>query len=168
MSQPIQLRFNELISGVRSDVAVKVFGDDMDVLNNTANKIAAALKAVPGSSEVKVEQTSGLPVLTINIDREKAARYGLNIADVQNSIAIAVGGRQAGTLYEGDRRFDMVVRLPETVRTDVAGMSSLLIPVPANAAQGANQIVFIPLSQVANLDLQLGPNQISARTASVW
>ncbi|NQD78154.1 CusA/CzcA family heavy metal efflux RND transporter, partial [Pseudomonas sp. CM27] len=125
LSQPIQLRFNELISGVRSDVAVKVFGDDMDVLNNTANKIAAALKAVPGSSEVKVEQTSGLPVLTINIDREKAARYGLNIADVQNSIAIAVGGRQAGTLYEGDRRFDMVVRLPETVRTDVAGMSSL-------------------------------------------
>ncbi len=100
LSQPIQLRFNELISGVRSDVAVKVFGDDMDVLNNTANKIAAALKAVPGSSEVKVEQTSGLPVLTINIDREKAARYGLNIADVQNSIAIAVGGRQAGTLYE--------------------------------------------------------------------
>lgn len=97
LSQPIQLRFNELISGVRSDVAVKVFGDDMDVLNNTANKIAAALKAVPGSSEVKVEQTSGLPVLTINIDREKAARYGLNIADVQNSIAIAVGGRQAGT-----------------------------------------------------------------------
>ncbi|MBO2920199.1 CusA/CzcA family heavy metal efflux RND transporter [Pseudomonas asiatica] len=161
LSQPIQLRFNELISGVRSDVAVKVFGDDMDVLNNTANKIAAALKAVPGSSEVKVEQTSGLPVLTINIDREKAARYGLNIADVQNSIAIAVGGRQAGTLYEGDRRFDMVVRLPETVRTDVAGMSSLLIPVPANAAQGSNQIGFIPLSQVANLDLQLGPNQIS-------
>ncbi|MCF5059535.1 CusA/CzcA family heavy metal efflux RND transporter [Pseudomonas proteolytica] len=161
LSQPIQLRFNELISGVRSDVAVKVFGDDMDVLNNTANKIAAALKAVPGSSEVKVEQTTGLPVLTINIDREKAARYGLNIADVQNSIAIAVGGRTAGTLYEGDRRFDMVVRLPENVRTDVAGMSSLLIPVPANASQGANQIGFIPLSQVANLDLQLGPNQIS-------
>ncbi|MFP5425050.1 MAG: CusA/CzcA family heavy metal efflux RND transporter [Gammaproteobacteria bacterium] len=161
LSQPIQLRFNELISGVRSDVAVKVYGDDMDVLNNTANKIAAALKAVPGSSEVKVEQTTGLPVLTINIDREKAARYGLNIADVQNSIAIAVGGRTAGTLYEGDRRFDMVVRLPEAVRTDVAGMSSLLIPVPANAAQGANQIGFIPLSQVANLDLQLGPNQIS-------
>ncbi|WP_175652078.1 CusA/CzcA family heavy metal efflux RND transporter [Pseudomonas sp. Marseille-P9899] len=161
LSQPIQLRFNELISGVRSDVAVKVFGDDMDVLNNTANKIAAALKAVPGSSEVKVEQTTGLPVLTINIDREKAARYGLNIADVQNSIAIAVGGRTAGTLYEGDRRFDMGGRLPETVRTDVAGMSSLLIPVPANASQGANQIGFIPLSQVANLDLQLGPNQIS-------
>ncbi|AIR88893.1 CusA/CzcA family heavy metal efflux RND transporter [Pseudomonas cremoricolorata] len=161
LSQPIQLRFNELISGVRSDVAVKVFGDDMSVLNSTANKIAAALKAVPGASEVKVEQTSGLPVLTIDINRDKAARYGLNTADVQNAIAIAVGGRQAGTLYEGDRRFDMVVRLPESVRTNVAGMSSLLIPVPANTPQGANQIGFIALSQVAELDLQLGPNQVS-------
>ncbi len=111
LSQPIQLRFNELISGVRSDVAVKVFGDDMDVLNRTAAKIATALKGVQGSSEVKVEQTTGLPVLTINIDREKAARYSLNIGAVQDAIAIAVGGRQAGTLYEGDRRFDMVVRL---------------------------------------------------------
>ncbi|WP_449434687.1 CusA/CzcA family heavy metal efflux RND transporter [Pseudomonas putida] len=161
MSQPIQLRFNELISGVRSDVAVKVFGDDMDVLNRTAAKIATALKDVQGSSEVKVEQTTGLPVLTINIDRDKAARYGLNIGAVQDAIAIAVGGRQAGTLYEGDRRFDMVVRLPETLRTDVAGLSSLLIPVPANPALGATQIGFIALSQVANLDLQLGPNQIS-------
>jgi cobalt-zinc-cadmium resistance protein CzcA len=161
LSQPLQLRFNELISGVRSDVAVKVFGDDMDVLNRTAAKIATALKGVQGSSEVKVEQTTGLPVLTINIDREKAARYSLNIGAVQDAIAIAVGGRQAGTLYEGDRRFDMVVRLSETLRTDVAGLSGLLIPVPPNAAQGANQIGFIPLSQVASLDLQLGPNQIS-------
>ena len=161
MSQPIQLRFNELISGVRSDVAVKVFGDDMDVLNRTAAKIASALQGVQGASEVKLEQTTGLPVLTINIDREKAARYGLNIGAVQDAIAIAVGGRQAGTLYEGDRRFDMVVRLSETLRTDVAGLSSLLIPVPANAALGAEQIGFIPLSQVASLVLQLGPNQIS-------
>ncbi|MEG1624705.1 CusA/CzcA family heavy metal efflux RND transporter [Pseudomonas sp.] len=161
MSQPIQLRFNELISGVRSDVAVKIFGDDMEVLNRTAAKIASALQGVEGASEVKVEQTTGLPVLTINIDREKAARYGLNIGAVQDAVAIAVGGRQAGTLYEGDRRFDMVVRLSETLRTDVNGLSSLLIPVPANAAQGAGQIGFIPLSQVANLDLQLGPNQIS-------
>ncbi len=86
---------------------------------------------------MKVEQTTGLPVLTINIDREKAARYSLNIGAVQDAIAIAVGGRQAGTLYEGDRRFDMVVRLSETLRTDVAGLSGLLIPVPPNAAQGA-------------------------------
>lgn len=167
LSQPIQLRFNELVSGVRSDVAVKVVGDDMDVLNQTAAKIAATLQKVPGASEVKVEQTTGLPVLTINIDRDKAARYGLNVGDVQDAIAIAVGGRLAGTLYEGDRRFDMVVRLSETLRTDVAGLSSLLIPVPvpvpvaASAGSANQQISFIALSQVASLDLVLGPNQIS-------
>ncbi|CAM3491329.1 cation transporter [Pseudomonas floridensis] len=161
LSQPIQLRFNELVSGVRSDVAVKVFGDDMNVLNQTAAKIAAAMQKVPGASEVKVEQTTGLPVLTINIDRDKAARYGLNVADVQDAIATALGGRQAGTLYEGDRRFDMVVRLSEQMRTDVAGLSSLLIPVPASAGSGNQKISFISLSQVASLDLVLGPNQIS-------
>ncbi|WP_122521742.1 CusA/CzcA family heavy metal efflux RND transporter [Pseudomonas viridiflava] len=161
LSQPIQLRFNELVSGVRSDVAVKVFGDDMTVLNQTAAKIAAAMQKVPGASEVKVEQTTGLPVLTINIDRDKAARYGLNVADVQDAIATALGGRQAGTLYEGDRRFDMVVRLSEQLRTDVAGLSSLLIPVPASAGSINQQISFISLSQVASLDLVLGPNQIS-------
>ncbi|WP_158178009.1 CusA/CzcA family heavy metal efflux RND transporter [Pseudomonas viridiflava] len=161
LSQPIQLRFNELVSGVRSDVAVKVFGDDMTVLNQTAAKIAAAMQKLPGASEVKVEQTTGLPVLTINIDRDKAARYGLNVADVQDAIATALGGRQAGTLYEGDRRFDMVVRLSEQLRTDVAGLSSLLIPVPASAGSINQQISFISLSQVASLDLVLGPNQIS-------
>ena len=161
LSQPIQLRFNELISGVRSDVGVKVFGDDMEVLNQTAAKIAGALQKVPGASEVKVEQTTGLPVLTINIDRDKAARYGLNVGDVQDAIATAVGGRQAGTLYEGDRRFDMVVRLSEKLRTDVSGLSSLLIPVPASAGSSDQRIGFIALSQVASLDLVLGPNQIS-------
>ncbi len=158
LSQPIQLRFNELISGVRSDVAVKVYGDDMDVLNQTAATIASTLQTVPGASEVKVEQTTGLPVLTINIDRDKAARHGLNIGDVQDALAIAVGGREAGTLYEGDRRFDMMVRLPETLRTDPQALASLLIPVPGSAGQ---QIGFITLSQVASLDLALGPNQIS-------
>jgi cobalt-zinc-cadmium resistance protein CzcA len=158
LSQPIQLRFNELISGVRSDVAVKVFGDDMDVLNKTAGEIAETLQKLGGASEVKVEQTSGLPVLTINIDRDKAARFGLNVGDVQDTIAVAVGGRQAGTLYEGDRRFDMVVRLSDALRTDIDGLSRLLIPVPGNAS---GQLGFIALSQVASLDLVLGPNQIS-------
>jgi cobalt-zinc-cadmium resistance protein CzcA len=166
LSQPIQLRFNELISGVRSDVAVKVFGDDMDVLNNTANKIAAALKAVRRVGS-EVEQTSGLPVLTINIDRDKAARYGLNIADVQDTIAIAVGGRQAGTLYEGDRRFDMVVRLPRRAHRR-SGYVHLLIPVPANAAQGANQIGFIPLSRSPIWTCNWARTRSAARTASVW
>ncbi|QQD28398.1 CusA/CzcA family heavy metal efflux RND transporter [Pseudomonas simiae] len=158
LSQPIQLRFNELISGVRSDVAVKVFGDDMDVLNKTAGEIAETLQKLGGASEVKVEQTSGLPVLTINIDRDKAARFGLNVGDVQDTLAVAVGGRQAGTLYEGDRRFDMVVRLSDALRTDIDGLSRLLIPVPGNAS---GQLGFIALSQVASLDLVLGPNQVS-------
>ncbi|WP_277758434.1 CusA/CzcA family heavy metal efflux RND transporter [Pseudomonas sp. A34-9] len=160
LSQPIQLRFNELISGVRSDVAVKVFGDDMDVLNAIAAKIAAAMQKVNGASEVKVEQTTGLPVLTINIDRDKAARYGLNVGDVQDTIAVAVGGRQAGTLYEGDRRFDMVVRLSDAMRKDIDGLSALLIPVPAVNGT-TNQIGFIALKEVASLDLVLGPNQVS-------
>ncbi|MDH4562893.1 CusA/CzcA family heavy metal efflux RND transporter [Pseudomonas sp. BN411] len=159
LSQPIQLRFNELISGVRSDVAVKVFGDDMAVLNATAAKIAATLQEVEGASEVKVEQTTGLPVLTINIDRDKAARYGLNVGDVQDTVAVAVGGRQAGTLFEGDRRFDMVVRLSDELRTDIEGLSRLLVPVPASG--GSERIAFIPLSDVASLDLVLGPNQVS-------
>ncbi|ASV36544.1 CusA/CzcA family heavy metal efflux RND transporter [Pseudomonas sp. NS1(2017)] len=158
LSQPIQLRFNELISGVRSDVAVKVFGDDMDVLNKTAGEIAETLKKLKGASEVKVEQTAGLPVLTINIDRDKAARFGLNVGDVQDTIAVAVGGRRAGTLYEGDRRFDLVVRLSDALRTDIDGLPRLLIPVPSNAA---GQLGFIALSQVASLDLVLGPNQVS-------
>ncbi|MGR3888433.1 CusA/CzcA family heavy metal efflux RND transporter [Pseudomonas sp. 1152_12] len=161
LSQPIQLRFNELISGVRSDVAVKVFGDDMAVLNKTAGEIAETLQKLEGASEVKVEQTSGLPVLTINIDRDKAARFGLNVGDVQDTIAVAVGGRQAGTLYEGDRRFDMVVRLSDALRTDIDGLSRLLIPVPALASNASGQLGFIALSQVASLDLVLGPNQIS-------
>lgn len=161
LSQPIQLRFNELISGVRSDVAVKVFGDDMAVLNQTAGEIAETLQKLNGASEVKVEQTSGLPVLTINIDRDKAARFGLNVGDVQDTIAVAVGGRQAGMLYEGDRRFDMVVRLSDTLRTDIDGLSRLLIPVPALASSTSGQLGFIALSQVASLDLVLGPNQIS-------
>jgi cobalt-zinc-cadmium resistance protein CzcA len=158
LSQPIQLRFNELISGVRSDVAVKVFGDDMDVLGSTAQRIATTLQQVPGASEVKVEQTSGLPVLTVNIDRDKAARYGLNVGDVQDTLAMAVGGRQAGTLFEGDRRFDLVVRLDEGLRTDPQGLSRLLLPLPGGAADG---IAFIPLRDVATLDLELGPNQVS-------
>ena len=119
------------------------------------------MQKLNGASEVKVEQTSGLPVLTINIDRDKAARFGLNVGDVQDTIAVAVGGRQAGTLYEGDRRFDMVVRLSDTLRTDIDGLSRLLIPVPALASSTSGQLGFIALSQVASLDLVLGPNQIS-------
>ncbi|EYC50051.1 cation transporter [Hylemonella gracilis str. Niagara R] len=157
-SQPIQLRFNELISGVRSDVAVKVFGDDMDVLNSTAAQIEKVLKEVPGAAEVKVEQTTGLPMLTINVDREKVARYGLNIADVQSTLATAIGGTEAGTMFEGDRRFDIVVRMPESLRGDVTTIGRLPIALPAS---GAGRTNFIPLSEVASLELSPGPNQVS-------
>ncbi|MBD9578922.1 CusA/CzcA family heavy metal efflux RND transporter [Pseudomonas sp. PDM23] len=161
LSQPIQLRFNELISGVRSDVAVKVFGDDMDVLNKTAEQIAGVLRQVQGSSEVKVEQTSGLPVLTVNIDRQRAARYGLNVGDIQDNVAVAIGGREAGTLFEGDRRFDLIVRLPENLRSDIDALSRMLIPVPAPAKATDSRIGFITLGEVARLELVQGPNQVS-------
>src|SRR5690606_34611205 len=157
----IQLRFNELISGVRSDVAVKLFGDDMDVLNKTADDIAAILQDVPGASEVKVEQTTGLPLLSVNVDRDKAARFGLNIGDVQDTVAAAIGGREAGTFFEGDRRFDIVVRLSDTLRADPDVLARLPIPVPAVAGAASDRIDFIPLAEVATLEFVLGPNQIS-------
>ena len=157
-SQPIQLRFNELISGVRSDVAVKIFGDDMDVLNKSAEEVSAMLQKIQGSSEVKVEQTTGLPMLTVNIDRQKAARYGLNVADIQDTVATAIGGREAGTMFEGDRRFDILVRLPEALRNDLEGMKRLPIPLPRSAEARIN---FIPLGEVATFELAPGPNQVS-------
>ncbi|UXH77391.1 CusA/CzcA family heavy metal efflux RND transporter [Roseateles amylovorans] len=157
-SQPIQLRFNELISGVRSDVAVKLFGDDMTVLNGSAQKIAALLQGIAGASEVNVEQTTGLPMLTVKIDRERTARYGLNVQDVQETLATAIGGREAGTMFEGDRRFDILVRLPETQRSDLEAIKRLPVPLPAGA-DGARR--FLPLSEVAELSMAPGPNQVS-------
>ena len=158
LSQPIQLRFNELISGVRSDVAVKVFGDDMAVLEATGKEIAEVLQRVPGAAEVKVEQTGGLPMLSVDIDREKTARYGLNIGDVQEALAIATGGREAGTMFEGDRRFDIVVRLPEAMRADLDALRQLPIPLPGAEGSARN---YIPLAEVATLNFSPGPNQIS-------
>ncbi len=158
-SQPIQLRFNELISGVRSDVAVKLFGDDNDVLNETAGRIAAVLEKVPGATEVKVEQTTGLPMLSVNIDRAKATRYGLNMSDVQETVSTAVGGKQAGTFFQGDRRFDILVRLPDAVREDVEALRRLPIPLPRST--DAMRASYIPLGEVATLALAPGPNQVS-------
>jgi cobalt-zinc-cadmium resistance protein CzcA len=156
-SQPIQLRFNELISGVRSDVAVKLFGDDNEVLNSTAAQIAAELQKVPGATEVKVEQTTGLPMLSVNIDRAKATRYGLNMNEVQEAVATAIGGREAGTFFQGDRRFDILVRLPETVRQDVEALRRLPIALP----KGTGPTAYVPLGEVASLDIAPGPNQVS-------
>ncbi|MFH0133175.1 CusA/CzcA family heavy metal efflux RND transporter [Variovorax sp. VaC1] len=160
-SQPIQLRFNELISGVRSDVAVKIFGDDMDVLNKTATEVSGVLGKIAGAAEVKVEQTTGLPMLTVNIDRSKTARYGLNVGDVQDAISIAVGGRESGTLFDGDRRFDIIVRLPENLRTDLEAIKRLPVALPKGAGSEALRTSFIPLGEVATLELAPGPNQVS-------
>ncbi|WP_373377613.1 CusA/CzcA family heavy metal efflux RND transporter [Cupriavidus nantongensis] len=157
-SQPIQLRFNELISGVRSDVAVKVFGDDNTVLEQTANRIAAVLRDIPGAAEVKVEQTTGLPMLTVQIDRNQAARYGLNLSDIQDAVSIGIGGKVSGTFFSGDRRFDIVVRLPEAVRADVDALRRLPVALPKDAGARTS---YIPLSEVASVEMAPGPNQVS-------
>lgn len=143
-SQPIQLRFNELISGVRSDVAIKVFGDDMNTMNDTATQIASVIKTIQGASEVKIEQTTGLPMLTVNIDREKTARYGLNIGEVQDTVTTAMGGTKAGTLFQGDRRFDILVRLPDELRNDLEALKRLPLALPQSQASNTST-AYIPL-----------------------
>jgi heavy metal efflux system protein len=156
-SQPIQLRFNELISGVRSDVAIKVFGDDTGTMLATAQRIAQVLGRLPGAVEVKIEQTEGLPALTLAVDRIKAARYGLNVADVQEAFGTLVGGRDVGTVFEGDRRFAITVRLPEGARNDVETLRRLPMSLPARDGRAAS----IPLSEIATLDFIPEANQIS-------
>ncbi len=158
-TQPIQMRFNELISGVRSDVAVKVFGDGMDEMNESAERISSVLESIPGAADVKVEQTTGLPMLTLKIDREKAARLGLNVADIQENVSAALGGQEAGTLFEGDRRFDILVRLPDNLRGDLEAIKRLPVRLPATANGSSRN--FVPLSDVAEIVSAPGPNQIS-------
>ena len=169
-TQPIQMRTNELISGVRADVAVKVYGDDLDVLAELGEKIAEVVERVPGAADTKAEQATGLPLMTITPDRVALARYGLNPADVQDTVATAIGGTVAGQLFEGDRRFDIVVRLPERLRTDVAAFGDLPIPrgEPADRDEASAQPTwsggtpaFVPLREVAKIEESLGPNQIN-------
>lgn len=153
ISQPIQLRFNELISGVRSELGIKVYGDDLDQLLAAGNRIAGIVNSVPGAEGVKVEQVAGLPVLSVKPKRGALYRYGLNVAAVQDVLAAATGGEEAGLMFEGDQRFSVVVRLPERVRNDVAALERLPVPLP----QGG----FVPLGEIASLELAPGPNQIS-------
>lgn len=155
-TQPIQMRFNELISGVRSDVAVKVFGDDLPQMQQTAEQIAKVLEATAGSADVKVEQTTGLPILTVNIDREKIARIGVNIQDVQEAVNTAMNGSHAGAVYDGDRRFDIVVRLNEAQRADTAMLAQLPIKLNVN-----NTVSYVRLGEVASLVVAQGENQFS-------
>ena len=173
LSQPIQLRFNELISGVRSDVGVKIFGDDLDQLLQVAGKVQSVLQTVQGAADVKTEQVSGLPVLTVNINRPALSRIGLSVNDVQSVVEIAVGGKSTGRVFQGDRRFDLVVRLPEHLRSDIDAIKNIPIPLPAIEPQAAapvraawsasplTQSRYVPLSSVAEIEIAPGPNQIS-------
>jgi heavy metal efflux system protein len=165
--QPIQMRFNELIAGVRSDVAVKVFGDDVEVLAEVGDKLEAVLGSVRGAADTKVEQTTGLPMLTIHLKREEMARLGLNVSDVQDVIEASIGGKTAGQVFDGDRRFDIVVRLPEELRTDVDQMKRIPIPLPQGGRATSTDAVrataggFIPLGSVVDFEVAPGPNQVS-------
>jgi heavy metal efflux system protein len=152
-TQPIQMRFNELISGVRADLAIKVYGDDLDALLVLGEQIEALVKGIEGAADVKVEQTTGLPVMTITPRRTVAARYGLNVSDVQDVISTSLGGDVVGQVFEGDRRFDLVVRLPEVLRGNQKALENLPIALPAGG--------FVPLREVADISVAIGPNQIN-------
>jgi cobalt-zinc-cadmium resistance protein CzcA len=156
-TQPIQMRFNELLAGVRGDVAVKVFGDDFDSLLGTANQIADILRATKGAKDVKVEQASGLSTLDITVDKAEIARRGLSLAAVQEVIGTAIGGRDAGVVFEGDRYFEIVVRLPETLRNDLDALKGLPVSLPTTGAISLT----VPLGRVAAFKLGEGPNQVS-------
>ena len=155
-TQPVQMRMNELIAGVRSDVAVKLFGDDLDQLLESGGAVEEVVNTIPGAEDVKIEQVTGLPVLAVTPRRDMLARYGINMRDVQDAVATATGGRAAGQVFEGDRRFDVVVRLPEAMRSNVDALGSLPIPIGGDGAAG-----FVPLAQIADIELSVGPNQIS-------
>ena len=157
-TQPIEMRFNELLSGVRADVAVKVFGDDPEQLAAVGAAIEAVVGGVEGAQDVAVEQTTGLPVLQITPDRAALARLGLNLRDVQDLVGASLGGTVVGKVFEGDRRFDVVVRLPEDIRGQVDQIGALRVPLPAT---GAGPRRFVPLADVASITVEIGPNQIS-------
>ncbi len=152
-TQPIQMRFNELLSGVRADVAVKVYGDDLEQLATIGARMSALVASVPGAQDVSLEQVTGLPVLSVQPRRDALARYGLDVAALQDIVAAAYGGEAVGMVFEGDRRHDLVVRLPEALRTDVDALARLPVPLPTSG--------YVPLGEVAALELAQGPNQIN-------
>ena len=152
ISQPIQMRFNELIAGVRGDIAVKVFGDDFGAMSDTANRIAAILRKTPGAVDVRVEQTEGLPMLDIRPDRDALSRLGITAQTVQDTVSAAIGGREAGVIFEGDRRFAVTIRLADDSRADFQSLGQLPVPLPGGG--------FVPLQSVADIGVTDGPNQI--------
>ncbi|MCX7333131.1 MAG: CusA/CzcA family heavy metal efflux RND transporter [Hyphomicrobiales bacterium] len=157
-SQPIQLRFNELLAGTRGDLAVKVFGDEFEPMLKAANQVAALLRGIDGAEDVKVEQAAGLPFLEIKINKAEAARYGLSTGAIQEVIGAAIGGREAGVVFEGDRRFPIVVRLTDKVREDREALENIPVPLPPGPNGRATSVL---LKQVASFSVSEGPNQIS-------
>lgn len=155
-SQPIQMRFNELIAGVRGDVAVKVHGDDLDAMAKAAEEIATVLRGVKGAADVKVEQTSGFPTLDVQLDREAIGRHGLTVEAVADTLAVAMGGRPAGLVFQGDRRFDIVVRLPDASRNDLDAVGALPVIPPG----GGGTRAAIPLRDLAKFSYSEGLNQV--------
>lgn len=152
-TQPIEMRFNELISGVRADLGIKIFGDDLEQLLTSAQNILQIVQTIPGAADARFEQVTGLPMLSVVPNRTASARYGLNVADLQEVVATAIGGDVAGLIYEGDRRFNLVVRLPEHLRTDIRALNNLPVSLPDGG--------YVPLSEVATVELAPAPNQIS-------
>lgn len=159
-TQPIEMRFNELIAGVRSDVAVKVYGDNFEQLQSTAEKIAGVLQTIKGAADIKVAQTDGLPVLEVHIERSAAKRLGLNVQDILDVIKNSIGGAKAGVIYEGDRRFDIVVRLPPNVREDPSALGNLPVPLDPHGRQ-SKKAAYIPLKEVAKIEMTEGLNEIT-------
>jgi cobalt-zinc-cadmium resistance protein CzcA len=171
-TQPIQMRFNELLAGTRGDVAVKIFGDEFAVLLPVAHEVAQALRDIEGAADTRIEEVQGAPVLGIDVDREAIARYGLTVADVQEILAAATGGREAGHVFQGDRRFDIVVRLPDEFREDQAALANLPVPLSHEERRASTvalrgddiqraDLHYLPLDALATLGVTVGPNQIS-------
>ena len=152
-TQPIQMRFNELIAGVRADVAVKVYGDDLETLVSLGRQVERIVAQVPGAADVRLEQVTGLPVLTVEPRRAVLARYGLDVADVQDIVQAAIGGRTVGRVFDGDRRFDLVIRLPESIRNDPATLEMLPVALPDGE--------HVPLRELADVRITTGPNAIN-------
>lgn len=158
-TQPIEMRFNELIAGVRSDVAVRIYGDDFQVMQKAAGNIAKVLRKIKGAADVKVAQTEGLPVLEVNIHKDVSRRLGISTGDILDTVSIAIGGGKAGMIFEGDRRFDLVVRLPEAIRQNPKLLGDIPIALPKGSRNGS--VAYIPLREVASITTTEGLNEIT-------
>lgn len=157
-TQPIEMRFNELIAGVRTDVAVRVYGDDLDTLAEVGEQVAAVLAAVPGAEDARMEQSAGLPLLSIEPQRDHLALVGMDVAQMQQLIQTAIGGRQVGLMYEGDKRFKLVLRLPEELRQDPAALARIPVTLPVDDSP---ELRYVPLGEIATIAEITGPNQIN-------